>query len=104
MLVLSSFLDFPASRRGCVNPFRTAVPFWGQSILILGSLSPKRDWGSKVFFQGCLLSLRGAEGRRVVFSGRRVRKKSYIFFYYFPFFFGIYFLRDHTLVKSVVLS
>ena len=30
-----------------INPFRTAVPFWGQSSLILSSLSPQRDSGSK---------------------------------------------------------
>ena len=30
-----------------INPFRTAVPFWGQTSQILSSLSPKRDWGSK---------------------------------------------------------
>ena len=30
-----------------VNPFRTAVPFWGQTSQISSSLSPKRDWGSK---------------------------------------------------------
>ena len=31
----------------CVNPFRTAVPFWGQPSQILSTLSPKRDCGSK---------------------------------------------------------
>ena len=44
------------------NPFRTAVPFWGQTILISSSLSPKRDWGPKgvcsfhvpLFFFSCL--------------------------------------------------
>ena len=31
-----------------VNPFRTAVPFWGQTTSqISSSLSPKRDFGSK---------------------------------------------------------
>ena len=30
-----------------INPFRTAVPFWGQTTKILSSLSPKRDCGSK---------------------------------------------------------
>ena len=30
-----------------VNPFRTAVPFWGQTSLISSSLYPKRDCGSK---------------------------------------------------------
>ena len=29
------------------NPFRTAVPFWGQSNLILSTLSPNRDCASK---------------------------------------------------------
>ena len=30
-----------------INPFRTAVPFWGQTSPISNSLSPKRDCGSK---------------------------------------------------------
>ena len=30
-----------------LNPFRTAVPFWGQTSQILSSLSPKWDCGSK---------------------------------------------------------
>ena len=30
-----------------VNPFRTAVPVWGQTTLIPSELSPKRDWGPK---------------------------------------------------------
>ena len=30
-----------------LNPFRTAVPFWGHSIQTSSSLSPKRDCGSK---------------------------------------------------------
>ena len=30
-----------------MNPFRTAVPFWGQSTQSSSSLSPKRGWGSK---------------------------------------------------------
>ena len=29
------------------NPFRTAVPFWGQTTRNLSGLSPKRDCGSK---------------------------------------------------------
>ena len=29
------------------NPFRTAVPFWGQSTIISSTLSPNRDYGSK---------------------------------------------------------
>ena len=29
------------------NPFRTAVPFWGQTTQLLSNLSPKRDCGSK---------------------------------------------------------
>ena len=28
-----------------INPFRTAVPFWGQTSQSLSSLSPKRDCG-----------------------------------------------------------
>ena len=30
-----------------INPFRTAVPFWGQSSQFISSLSPKRDCGPK---------------------------------------------------------
>ena len=30
-----------------LNPFRTAVPFWGQSSLISSTLPPNRDCGSK---------------------------------------------------------
>ena len=30
-----------------INPFRTAVPFWGQTTWTLNGLSPKRDCGSK---------------------------------------------------------
>ena len=30
-----------------LNPFTTAVPFWGQSARILSNLSPNRDCGSK---------------------------------------------------------
>ena len=30
-----------------INPFRTAVPFWGQSSQISSSFVPKRDCGSK---------------------------------------------------------
>ena len=37
----------PTSRCLRVNPFRTAVPFWGQRTQIPSSLSPKRDCGSK---------------------------------------------------------
>ena len=31
----------------CLNPFRTAVPFWGQNTRTSSSLCPKRDCGSK---------------------------------------------------------
>ena len=31
----------------CINPVRTAVPFWGQTTQILSSSSPKRDCGPK---------------------------------------------------------
>ena len=30
-----------------VNPFRTGVPFWGQTSWVLGGLSPKWDRSSK---------------------------------------------------------
>ena len=30
-----------------VNPFRTAIPFWGQLTWDLSDLSPKRDGGPK---------------------------------------------------------
>ena len=43
-----------------LNPFRTAVPFWGQTSQILCSLSPKRDCGNK-----------GANGR--LFSSSSLR-------------------------------
>ena len=33
--------------QGGVNPFRTAVPFRGQTTQISSSLSPKRDCGSE---------------------------------------------------------
>ena len=35
------------SRTININPFRTAVPFWGQITQFSNSLSPKRDWGPK---------------------------------------------------------
>ena len=31
-----------------LNPFSTAVPIWGQTILIPSGSSPKRDWGPKI--------------------------------------------------------
>ena len=34
-------------RRGGINPFRAAVPFWGQTSLNLSVSSPKRDCGSE---------------------------------------------------------
>ena len=37
-----------------INPFRTAVPFWGQNTLIPSSLSPKRDCGPNTFNRGYL--------------------------------------------------
>ena len=49
----------PQTNRGCgfdemftlllrgTNPFRTAVPFWGQTTQISTSLPPKRDCGPK---------------------------------------------------------
>ena len=33
--------------RAALNPFRTAVPFWGQTSQISSSFVPKRDRGSK---------------------------------------------------------
>ena len=30
-----------------LNPVSTAVPIWGQTIIIPSDLSPKRDWGPK---------------------------------------------------------
>ena len=38
------FLMVPFDR---LNPFSTAVPFWGQSTHFSSSLSPKRDCGTK---------------------------------------------------------
>ena len=37
----------PVATKRTINPFRTAVPFWGQTSQISSSLSPKRDCGSK---------------------------------------------------------
>ena len=36
-----------APRNHTLNPFRTAVPFWGQSSQISSCFVPKRDCGSK---------------------------------------------------------
>ena len=41
-IVLHVLHDFPSH-----NPFRTAVPFWGQNTWKLTGLSPKRDCSSK---------------------------------------------------------
>ena len=38
---------FPRDASPGLNPFRTAVSFWGQSTQIWSSLSPNRDCGSK---------------------------------------------------------
>ena len=43
----SRFLTAGTHHRSSINPFRTAVPFWGQSIQISSSFVPKRDCGSK---------------------------------------------------------
>ena len=32
-----------------INPFRTAVPFWGQATWNLTDLSPKRGCGSEIY-------------------------------------------------------
>ena len=45
--LLPSTIKRLAKYTGRVNPFRTAVPFWGQTSQISSSLSPKRDCGSK---------------------------------------------------------
>ena len=37
-----------SGRGSALNPFRTAVPFWGQTTRISSSFSPKRDCCSKV--------------------------------------------------------
>ena len=34
-------------RARAINPFRTSVSFWVQTIQFVSSLSPKRDCGSK---------------------------------------------------------
>ena len=41
-----------------LNPFRTAVPFWGQTTSSLTGLSPKRDCGSKRVINPFNLGLR----------------------------------------------
>ena len=43
----NSKADFAMAIRVCLNPFRTEVPFWGHTIQILSSLSPKRDCSLK---------------------------------------------------------
>ena len=49
-----------------VNPFRTAVPFWGQTTQSSSSLSPKRDCGPKrvnsFLYDVCTLFLATATG------------------------------------------
>ena len=49
-----------------LNPFRTAVPFWGQSTQSSSSLSPKRDCGSKrgCAFASCSAGDRAGEQNR----------------------------------------
>ena len=39
--------SFNVDHSRTLNPFRTAVPLWGQTTQISSSLSPKRDCGSK---------------------------------------------------------
>ena len=56
--VFFAFNRFPLNRRpghplslrtiGPIDPFRTAVAFWGQITWNLSNLSPKRDCGSKI--------------------------------------------------------
>ena len=43
----SCLFVFPNNIPVYIKPFRTAVPFWGQTTQILSSLSPKRDCGYK---------------------------------------------------------
>ena len=40
---------FPRQFLTPLNPFRTAVPFWGQTTQASSSLFPKRDFGSNAF-------------------------------------------------------
>ena len=40
---ISSWSRKVVPRNALVNPFRTAVPFWGQTSQIISNMSPKRD-------------------------------------------------------------
>ena len=40
------------ARPGAVNPFRIAVPFWGQTTQISSRLSPERNCGPKRVLHG----------------------------------------------------
>ena len=42
-LICPTCEEIPSS----LNPFRTVVPFWGQSAQVSSSLCPKRDCGSE---------------------------------------------------------
>ena len=44
----------PQNGTAVLNPFRTAVPFWGQTTSKLSGLPPKRDCGSKRVERGKL--------------------------------------------------
>ena len=46
-LPVHSWPSVSYSRSDTLNPFRTAVPFWGQTRQISSSLSPNRDCGLK---------------------------------------------------------
>ena len=46
MVYASSYAKYILTHIYCANPFRTAVPFWGQTTQFSSILSPKRDCGS----------------------------------------------------------
>ena len=60
---------FCLSEHNKLNPFRTAVPFWGQLTYNLSELSPKRDCGSSMY-----VSVNHGARRRGKRCGRYVRK------------------------------
>ena len=50
--MIRNFVEYDTIRQSCLyrpllNPFKTAVPLWGQTNQISSSLSPKRDWSPK---------------------------------------------------------
>ena len=64
----------------CINPFRTAVPFWGHTTQIVSDLSPKRDCGPLRVnsIQGShrpVLTVKGGGNNEIVENARTVITK-----------------------------